>query len=156
MLYSSAEAFNSGNEQLGIQNFRSVKEVHKGKVYEQLWVDRGRPQGNFHYGEQAFNETNGLYSTNYEKAMAINSYLHSVVDSLPNAPSGSCEHYEYKWNTSTGKYELNRVVDWNKWGEQFEDIFPKPYDPNPEAKLFGVGIVGTAIIMCIGHCLFKR
>jgi hypothetical protein len=78
MLNSSSQAFKNYDKQKGFEDFKYVYPSHQHKVYEQIWVDRGMPQGNPEYGNQTFNDTNGLSSTMQEKAEAIDGYLRSV------------------------------------------------------------------------------
>jgi hypothetical protein len=157
-LNSSAQSFKSGNGHVGFQHFNAAKDWHKYRVYEQIWVDRNKPIGNPNYGGEVFNGLNRLSSTYQEKAKAIDTYLKAVVRAESPRDHNDCTEPGWVYNYSTGRNEWGRVPNWNKWGDNLEVIIPKPYDPNAEAKWFGIGlgVVGTAIVVGLAHCLTFR
>jgi hypothetical protein len=109
-LGSASDSFKNGNQEQGFENFKNVFPLHQNKIYEQIWLDRGRPQNNSEYGRQAFNDTDGLYSTMEEKAAAIDRYLESVGVTRTSASDQSVKMIQgsngsdYEWTHVGGKW----------------------------------------------------
>lgn len=70
-LHYSSEAFRAGDKERGFETFKCVFPAFQYKVYKQLWIDKGSPEGCFEYGRDAFHDENGYSSTVAEKAVAI-------------------------------------------------------------------------------------
>lgn len=94
----ASDRFKEGNRTRGFEHFHQAFRPHQNKVYEQIWIDRGRPQGNAKYVRQTFHDTDGLSSTMQEKAAAIDRFLSS--NPLLEAPSYVSEGASPRSNTT--------------------------------------------------------
>lgn len=74
-LASSSQAFKNYDKEKGFKEFRLVYPTFQNKVYEQLWIKRGSPQGILDYGKHSFHDQFGHSSTLIEKAGAIDSFF---------------------------------------------------------------------------------
>jgi hypothetical protein len=77
----SSNSFKSNDAHNGFMYFDSCLPHDRNKVYEQIWIDRGMPQGNPEYGRHTFRDEYDHYSTMQEKAIAIDRYVESEISS---------------------------------------------------------------------------
>ncbi len=78
VLNSSSEAFKSNDRERGFKEFQYVPTAFQNNVYEQLWINRGQPQGNLFYGQHSFHDQYNHSSTLPEKAEAIDKFVASI------------------------------------------------------------------------------
>lgn len=74
-LHIASRLFLHNSEQTGFSVFNQTQKTLKNRVFEELWIIRGSPQGNPLYGEEAFLHTRGGFSTAKLKARAIQRLL---------------------------------------------------------------------------------
>lgn len=147
-LISASAAFKNKNIQQGFKDFKLVYQTIEHEVYKQLWEIKGKPQGNLEYGRHAFHDVNGLCSTAFEKAQAIDQYLLSRQAINEHRPrndvrltAGDIYSYEWRYDFSRKEYRYERVTDWDRWGREMEEIVPK--DCGELGQKIGIATVGT-------------
>ena len=159
-----SESFKNGDKQSALRDFQVVPTTHQNKVYEHLWINKRRPEGNPEYGRHSFNDTNGLYSTVLEKASAIDGYVQVWQGNQDRliAGNGHSDGFGGGWVNvweqtpgvpNGGRIGQRHTFDGNQWGDRIDQIVPRADDPECAAKAIGlaIGVIGTALIVFLSR-----
>lgn len=151
-LCSAKNAFASNNMQDGFGHFNLASPQDKNKVYEQIWINRGRPPVELEFGKNSFNNCNGRYTCLQEKAYAIDGVISQRTQDSSmismngtRTPRDMAPIYGYRNGqyVQTGEYDLNAG---ERLGECFKEVCPlDPNDPEYAAKCTTVS-VGSAVM----------
>lgn len=154
-LMASSSYFKENNREIGYSYFSSCSPEHQGKVYEQVWLDQGRPIHDLQHGEHAFHDQFNKFTWNHEKVKAID----SVVSNIIQKNQDKYREDQQKLNCNSGYWyktpeqqrrdeefgrETNRVRDnlyksIEKYGNE-----KLPFELSKEAQISIIAAIGVA------------
>jgi hypothetical protein len=161
-LETASHKFHDNNRDEGFNNFQLVSIPSQHKVYEQIWIDRGTPEGDLQYGEHAFKDCCGQYSSNREKAESIDRYVSKVNQNIESEnmrmnanggydPSGciahrSAPHIYTPEGRFTSQYNDKVQKDIEDFGKNMPPV-PPEYENATRVAVIGAMVFSVGIFV---------
>jgi len=133
----------------------------KNKVFERMWINRGRPMGNPRYGEYTFYDQYGYYSTNFEKAKAIDDFVSFayILEAKETENVRMIYNYpplEQHFKKQDDRSDINNMYKNQENFEKFTDkVSPLPAHCEIPAKYACIGVAGCSLIVLVADAVRK-
>jgi hypothetical protein len=157
-LTQSSSAFKENNIPKANICFEASGEL-KNHVFEQLWINRGKPMGNPQFGEFSFRDQYGYFSTNLDKAKAIDDFVSFAYISEAKDNENLCmmyNHFQEGFSREQEMIDANDRIERTFKLHKFADkMSPLPAHCEIPVKYALIGAAGCSFAVLVADAVRK-